>query len=95
VQAIAFEIVTRVDSQSALPRSFLAAVFLDHQASYLLVFAEDESPAVAEGDFFEQPSVALVGALLLGVGGVSFLVEPVQVRFVVEEPFFDGLPGNK
>jgi hypothetical protein len=82
-----------VDSQSALPRSFLAAVFLGHQASCLSAVVEDESPAVAERDLFGLPGGALVEAFRLCAGGVPFLVEPVHVRVVVRDPFLDGLPG--
>ena len=73
-----------VDSQSALPRSFLAAVFLGHQASCLSAVVEDESPAVAERDLFglpDGPSVVVIG---LCSGGVPFLVEPVQIQVEVQ-----------
>ena len=82
-----------VDSQSALPRSFLAAVFLGHQASCLSAVVEDESPAVAKRDLFGLPGGALVEAFRLCAGGVPFLVEPVEVRVVIRDPFLDGLPG--
>jgi hypothetical protein len=82
-----------VDSQSALPRSFLAAVFLGHQASCLSAVVEDESQAVVERNLFGLPCGALVEALGLCAGRVSFLVEPVQARVVIRDPFLDGLPG--
>ena len=82
-----------VDSQSALPRSFLGAVFLGHQASCLSAVVEDESPAVAKRDLFGLPGGALVEAFRLCAGGVPFLVEPVEVRVVIRDPFLDGLPG--
>ena len=34
----------------------------------------------------------MVVALGLGAGGVSFLVEPIEVRIVIRNPFLDGLP---
>jgi hypothetical protein len=71
----------------------LAAVFLGHQASCLSAVVEDESPAVAERDLFGLPDGTLVVALGLCAGGVPFLVEPVQVRVVIRDPFLDGLPG--
>ena len=83
-----------VGSQSALPRSFLAAVFLGHQVSCLSAVVEDESPAVAERDLLGLPDGTLVVALGLCAGGVPFLVEPVQARVVIRNPFLDGLPGG-
>ena len=82
-----------VDSQSALPSSFLAAVSLGRQAHYLPAVVEDECPAVAERDLFGLPGWTLVEALGLCAGGVPFLVEPVQVRFVIGDSLLDGLPG--
>jgi hypothetical protein len=46
------------DSPTALPSSFLAAVFLGHQVSYLSAVVEDESPSVIERDLFRQPGGA-------------------------------------
>ncbi|MFT6243142.1 MAG: hypothetical protein ACJAQT_005256 [Akkermansiaceae bacterium] len=66
---------------------FWAAVFLGHQASCLLAVVEDESPAVSEGDFDGLPGGALVVALGLCADGVPFLVEPVEVRVVIRDPF--------
>ena len=104
-----------MDSQSALPSCFLAAVFLGHEASSLSVVVEDECPAVAERDFFgllggaysfanrrrsrsyggqEATAHRLVEAPGLCAGGVPFLVEPVQARVFVRDPFLDGLPGR-
>ena len=37
----------------------------------------------------------MVEALGFCVGGVPFLVEPVEIRIVVGDPFLDGLPDNK
>jgi len=78
-----------------LPSSFWAAVFLGHQASCLSAVVEDESPAVVERNLFGLPGGALVEALGFCVGGVPFLVEPVEIRIVVGDPFLDGLPDNK
>ena len=55
---------------------------------------EDQGAAIAEGDFFWLPGGALVELIGLGVGWGPRLVEPVQVRFVVGDPFLDGLPGR-
>ena len=54
---------------------------------------KSQGAAVSERDFFGPPIRALVEALGLCAGGVPFLVEPVQVRFVIGDPFLDGLPG--
>ncbi len=56
---------------------------------------EDQGAAVTERDFFWPPIRALVELVGLCAGGVPFLVEPVQIRFVVGDPFLDGLRGNK
>ena len=53
---------------------------------------EDEDAAVVEGNFDGLPGRSLVVALGLGAGGVSFLVEPIEVRIVIRNPFLDGLP---
>ena len=71
----------------------MGAVFLGHQASCLSAVVEDESPAVAKRDLFGLPGGALVEAFRLCAGGVPFLVEPVEVRVVIRDPFLDGLPG--
>ena len=54
---------------------------------------EDQDAAIAERDFIGLPGGGLVEALGLGVGWVPRLVEPVQIRLVIGDPFFDGLPG--
>ena len=72
---------------------FWAAFFLGHQASCLSVVVEDESTAVAEPDLFGLPDGTLVEEVGLGAGGFPFLVELVQVRVVIRDPFLDGLPG--
>ena len=79
-----------VGSQSALPRSFLAAVFLGHQVSCLSAVVEDESPAVAERDLLGLPDGTLVVALGLCAGGVPFLVEPVQ-KFKKGQAFYEKI----
>ena len=53
---------------------------------------EDQGAAISEGDFFWPPIRTLVELVGLGVACRPFLVEPVQVRFVVGDPFLDGLP---
>ena len=85
-----------VDSQPALPSSFLAAVFRwGMRCTCLSGVVEDQDAAVAERDLFGLPGGTLVEGLGLYAGGVSFLVKPVQVRIVVRDPFLDGLPGAR
>ena len=72
---------------------FLVAVFSGHQVSYLSAVVEDKSPAVVEWNLVRLPGGALVEALGLCASGVPFLVEPVEVRVVIRDPFLDGLPG--
>jgi hypothetical protein len=50
-----------------------------------------EGAAIGEQDLFWPQVRALVVALGLCAGGIAFLVEPVQVRFVVGDSFLDGL----
>ena len=71
---------------------FLAAVVLEPLWAASGIF-EDQGATIAERDFSGAPCRALVEALGVCAGGVRFLVEPVEVRFVVGDPFFDGLPG--
>ena len=54
---------------------------------------ENQGAAIAERYFGGSPSGALV--ILSGIipYRLPFLVEPVQVRFVIGDPFLDGLPG--
>ena len=49
---------------------------------------EDQCAAIAERDFGWSPSGALVEALGLCAGGIPFLVESVEVQFVI---FFGGV----
>ena len=55
------EIQTRIswfgimNFQPALPSSFLAAVFLDHQVSFLSAVIGDQNAAISERDFFGLP----------------------------------------
>ncbi len=55
---------------------------------------DDQRAAISERDFFWPPIRTLVKLVGLGVAWRPFLVEPVQVRFVVGDPFLDGLPGR-
>ena len=66
--------------------------FIGRQVSCLSAVVEDESPAVADRDLLGLPDETLVVALGLCTGGVPFLVEPVEVRVVIRDPFLDGLP---
>ncbi len=69
----------------------MAAVVLEPLRAESGIF-ENQCAAIAERDFYGSPIRALVVALRLSAGGVSFLVEPVQVRFVIGDPFLDGHP---
>jgi len=51
--------------------------------------------AARRGSFAKATAHKLVEALGLCAGGVPFLVEPVQVRVVIRDPFLDGLPDHK
>jgi hypothetical protein len=53
---------------------------------------DDQRAAISERDFFWPPIRTLVELVRLGVAWGPFLVEPVQIRFVVGDPFLDGLP---
>ena len=48
--------------------------------------------AIAEGDFFGMPGGGLVELVGLRLGSGPRLVEPVQIRFVIGNPFLDRLP---
>ena len=54
---------------------------------------ENQSPAVAKGDFFGLPGGALVEAFGVGIGWIPGAVEPVEIQFVIGNPFLDRLPG--
>jgi hypothetical protein len=73
---------------------FLAAVVLKRLWAESGIF-EDQGAAISERDFFWPPIRALVERVWLGVGWGPRLVEPVQVRLVIGNPFLDGLPANK
>ena len=78
--------------QSVLPRWFLAAVVSEPLRAESGIF-EDEGAAVAEREFLGLPGGALAERIGLRLGRGSRLVEPIQVRFVIGDPFFDRLPG--
>ncbi len=77
---------------TAVPRFLLVAVVLEPLWVESGIF-ENQCEAISERDFYGFPIWALVVALGLCAGGIFFLVEPVQVRFVVGDPFLDRLPG--
>jgi hypothetical protein len=54
----------------------------------------DQGTAVAERDFLGPPIRTLVEALGVCAGEIPFLVEPVQVRFVIGDPLNDVTPGR-
>ena len=72
---------------------FLAVVVLEPLWVESGIF-ENQCAAISERDFYGSPIRALVVSLGLWAGGISFLIEPVQVRFVIRDPFLDGLPGR-
>ena len=81
---------------------FLTAVVLEPLWAESGIF-ENQGAAIAERDFCWLPSGAysfakasvhtLVIASRIIPYWFPFLIEPVQVRFVVGYPFLDGLPG--
>jgi len=70
----------------------LAAVVLELLSAESGII-EDEDAAVSERDFGWLPRGALV--ILTGIipYRLPFLVEPIQIRFVIGNPFLDGLSG--
>jgi hypothetical protein len=60
----------------------------------VLVLVEDEDPSVVEGDLHGAPRRTLIDAIGVDFGGLPGAVEPVEVRFVVGDPFLDRLPGR-
>ncbi len=54
---------------------------------------ENQSPAIVQVDFLRFPHRTLVEPLRVRLSCFPGLVEPVQVRFVVGNPFLDRLPG--
>jgi hypothetical protein len=70
----------------------LAAVVLELLSAESGII-EDEGAAVSERDFGWLPRGALV--ILTGIipYRLPFLVEPIQIRFVIGNPFLNGLPG--
>jgi hypothetical protein len=71
---------------------FLAAVVLEPLWAASGIF-ENQGATISERDFGWPPNEALV--ILLGIiyCRCPFLVEPVEVRFIIGDPFLDGLPG--
>ena len=73
---------------------FFGSGFLGHQVSCLSAVVEDESPAVVERNLLGLPGGALVEGIVFALcaGRVPFLIEPIEVRIVIRNPFLDGLP---
>ena len=77
----------------AKPRNVLAAAVLGTlRATSGIV--ENQDTVVAERDLLRLPGGALVMALGLCAGGISFLIKPVESRVFVRDPFLDGLPSG-
>jgi hypothetical protein len=74
-----------------MPRIGLAAVVIGVRRAESGIF-EDQDAAITEGDFFGLPGGALVEGVGFRLGWDSRLLEPVQIRLVVGDPFFDRLP---
>lgn len=55
---------------------------------------ENQDAAVVQMDFRCFPCLALVESFGIGIGWIPGPVEPVEIRFVVGDPFFDRLPGR-
>jgi hypothetical protein len=72
-------LVGSIAFQDAVPRYFGAAVFFGRfRASGEI---ENQSPAVAKGDFFGLPTGSLVEAVRVGVRWITGTVEPIEIRF--------------
>jgi len=54
---------------------------------------ENHDATVVQIDFGCLPCRALVEPVWVTIGEISGAVEPVEVGFVVGDPFFDRLPG--
>jgi hypothetical protein len=54
---------------------------------------ENQDAAVVQMDFRCFPCLALVEAVGIGIGWIPGTVEPVEIGFVVGDPFLDRLPG--
>ena len=53
---------------------------------------ENQGAAVVQWDFRCLPCRALIDAVWVGIGGIPWTVEPIEIGFVVGDPFLDGLP---
>jgi len=53
---------------------------------------EDQGAAITEGDFLRLPRGPLVEVVWIRTRWIPRTVEPVEIRFVVRNPFLDGLP---
>ena len=54
---------------------------------------ENQDAAVVQMDFRCFPCWALVETVRIGIGWIPGTVEPVEVGFVIRDPFLDRLPG--
>jgi hypothetical protein len=72
---------------------FLTAVVFKPLRAASGIFG-DQGMAVAERNFLGLPIRTLVEALGVCAGGIPFLVEPVQDRFVIGDPLPEGTPGR-
>ena len=75
-----------------MPRISLAAVVLGTLRAESGIF-EDEGAAIAERNFFGLPGGGLVERVGLRLDGIPGTIEPIEIRLLIGDPFFDGLPG--
>ena len=55
---------------------------------------ENQGSAVVQSELGWLPLGALVEAIGIGIGWIPRTVEPVEVRFVIGDPFLDRQPGR-
>lgn len=55
---------------------------------------ENQGSAVVQSDLGWLPAGALVEAFGIGIGLIPRTVEPVEVRFIIGDPFLDRQPGR-
>ena len=71
----------------------MAAVVIGVRRAESGIF-ENQGAAIIEEDFLGTPCRALVELVGLRLGWGPRLVEPVQIRLVIGDPFLDRLPGR-
>jgi hypothetical protein len=92
--SLGFKLNANVIPLPAVPRGFFAAGVSECGCKRCLCGIENQCATIAEWDFSGSLNRVLVEAFGVCASGVPFLAEPVQVRFVIGDPFLDGLPGR-